>query len=427
MLLMSRLKKLLSDNGFAKAVITLVSGSLIAQALTIAVSPLLTRIFSPKELGVYTLILTAESLFGSIICGRYDVSIVSEPNEEKVYPIIKLSLIVTLIFSFLAALGYGSFYFIFNEEYTGYSYAILFIFLMLVFNGLMRILESYNNRYKEYKLMTSVFVLKTSMQNLGSVVLGLLNFGVLGLLVSHTGGMLFGLKKQSTKLKKHMKIVFSSSRLEMKEVAMNHIRLPLYSAPAMFANRFSYASIALGIEALYGLGVLGLYSISYKALGLPLTVMSNNVAKVFYQEASREYDKTGKFIKSFKKTAMLLALIAIPMVLILYFLSPLVFEIVFGKEWRQAGIYVQFLAPMFGIRLIVNTVAYGLQVVKKQHLELILQILFIVASFTCFIISKLLKFNVTQYLISISISFSIIYILYFFTVMLNASGKLKNR
>jgi O-antigen/teichoic acid export membrane protein len=416
------LKKFLND-GFAKDIITLASGSLLAQAITILVSPLLTRIFSPTELGVYALILTAESLFGSIICGRYDVSIVSEQDTKKVYSLIKLSVLITFIFSLIVSIGYGSFYFIFNEEYRIYSYAIVFIFVMLVLNGLIRILEAYNNRNKEYKIISSVYVLKSFFQNLGSVILGFLKLGVFGLLLSHTVGMLFGFKRQSISIMPLIKKIWDSSKSEMKEVMKSHYRQPLYSVPANFANRFSYASISLIVESLFGLEVLGLYSISYKMLGLPLTVLSNNVAKVFYQEASREYDKTGRFIKSFKRTSIFLTLITIPLVLLLYFLAPKAFELVFGPEWYEAGVFVQFLAPMFGIRLIVNTIAYGLQVVKKQHLDLGIQILFIIASIGCFILSKLLDLNINQFLISISILFSLIYIIYFLNVMKFAYGK----
>lgn len=421
---MNRIEKLFS-NGFGKAIIILISGSIVAQAMTILMAPILTRIFTPTELGVYTLILTAESLFGSIICGRYDVSIVSESNPKKVYPIIKLSILITIIFSIVASIGYGTFYFIMKEEYQSYSYAIILIFFMLVINGLIRILEAYNNRHKEYKVMTSVYVVRTAVQNLGAVILGVFKFGTFGLLIAHIAGMLSGLKKQSITLRPYFKEIWASSNEEMKGVMKVHYRQPLYSVPAMFANRFSYASIAIFVEALFGLAALGFYSISYKALGLPLTVMSNNIAKVFYQEASREYDETSKFIKSFKKTTLILLCMTIPMVLVLYFLAPIAFEIIFGPGWGQAGVYVQILAPMFGVRFIVSTVAYGLQVVKKQGLELTLQIMFIVASVGSFTISKLLDLDIEQYLMSITVSFSITYIIYFLFVMKYANGEKK--
>jgi O-antigen/teichoic acid export membrane protein len=408
---MIKFNKLYND-GFGKAILTLASGSIIAQLLTFLAAPFLTRLFSPKELGIYALILTAESLFGSAICGRYDASIISEKDDNKIFPLIKLSFLITIIFSLIASLGYGTYYFVIKDDYREYAYAIVLIFIMLILNGLIRILESYNNRNKEYKVMTSVYVLRTSIQNIGAIIFGLFKIGALGLLISHIFGMIFGFKRQSKTILPYLKKVWNSNSIDIKEVMKSHYRQPLYSAPAVFANRFSYASILLFIESLYGLTALGYYSIAYKALGLPLTVMSNNVSKVFFQEASREYDSTGGFVNSFKKTTLLLLIFTIPMVLVLYFLSPIIFELVFGDGWIQAGIYVQILSPMFGIRFIVNTITNGLQVVKKQNLELLLQILFIVSSVSAFIISKFYDLNINQFLGYISLFFSIVYCMF---------------
>jgi O-antigen/teichoic acid export membrane protein len=418
---LKKFKKILGSS-FGKATLILTSGSLVAQAITLLAAPILTRIFSPEELGVYALILTAESLFASVVCGRYDVSIVSEPNEKKIFPLIKLSFLISVIISAVASLGYGAYFILKKEDYSSYTYAIGFIFILLLLSGAIKILESYNNRYKEYKIMSYVYILRTSVQNLGAILLGFLKFGVLGILLPHTFGLIFGLKKQSESLRSKFKKVFSVGRIELIDVMKAHYRQPLFSAPAVFANRFSYSSIPIFVESLFGLTTLGYYWISYKALGLPLSVMSNNVAKVFYQEACREYDKTGKFINSFKKTSIILFVLAIPMVFALYFIAPPAFEIAFGDGWSKAGVYVQILAPMFGIRLVVNTISYGLQVANKQSMELALQIIFVIASVTCFILAKMLFSTMEQYLFSITVFYSIIYIIYFLYVMYCALG-----
>lgn len=393
------------------------SGSLIAQTITILVSPILTRLFSPEELGVYALVLTAESLFGGIICGRYDVAIVSELEDEDVFPIIKLSAIISIIFSSIAASIYGYTYFISQESLQNYNYAVIFLFLLLFVNGLLRILESYNNRHREYKIMTSVYIHRTIVQNLGSVILGVLKFSVLGLLISHTLGMIVGLNKQAKTLRSSFRKIKAVKKKDIIKVMKKHYRQPVFSVPAVFANRFSYSSINLFIASLFGLNILGFYSISYKALGLPLTVMSNNIAKIFFKDASLEYQKEGNYKNSFRRTSIFLFILSIPMFLGMYFVVPPLFEIIFGSGWEVAGSYVRILAPMFVFRFIVNTIAYGLQVARKQIFELFLQVLFIIASVISFLLTKLLDLTVEEYLSIISITFSIIYIIYYFIVM----------
>ncbi len=393
------------------------SGSLIAQTITILVAPILTRIFSPEELGIYALFLTAESLFGGIICGRYEVAIVSESDDKDVFTLIKLSIIICILLSAIASSIYGYIYFISDKTQQNYKYAIIFIFLMLVLNGVLRILESYNNRNREYKVMTSVYIIRTFIKNLGSVILGLLKFSVLGLLISHTFGMIVGVNKQAKTLKASLDEIKSVKSADLIRVMKKHYRQPIFSVPAVFANRYSYSSINLFIQTLFGLDILGFYSISYKVLGLPLSVMSSNIAKIFFKDASLEYEKEGNFKKSFKRTSIFLIIFSVPLFLGMYFIIPGLFEIVFGKGWEVAGLYVKILAPMFVFRFIVNTIAYGLQVVGKQNLELLLQILFIIASIISYILTKKLSLSVEEYLLIISVAFSSIYIIYYFIVM----------
>lgn len=408
---------------FWKSVFVLTSGSVVAQLITIGSSVFITRIFTAEELGIYSLILTAGSIFGSIVCGRYDIAIVTEPDEKKIYPIIKLSFLMCIFISIIGTAIYGSYYFILSDKYKNYKYAIIFIFFILFLNGIIRILESYNNRKKEYKTMTSFYIIRTSIQNIGAIILGALNFGVIGLLLSQTLGLLFGVKKQAKSLVKNITKIIYSPRVDVIATMKENYKLPLYSTPAVFASNFSYSSINLFVESLYGLGILGYYSISYKVLGIPLSVMSNNVSKVFFKEATNEYNNTGKFINTFKKISFTLIIFSVPMMIVMYYIAPYAFEIVFGEGWREAGIYVKILTPMFGIRFIVNTISYGLQVAKKQGMELILQISFLLCSVVCFIISKTFTLSIFNYLYLISFTFSIVYIIYYLYVWRCSLGK----
>ena len=413
---MKKLMQKVVNNKFFKAVITLMSGSIFAQFITVVASLVFARIYTPKDLGIYTLILTAESLFGSVICFRYELLLVSEQNENRLYGTVKLCVYSTIILSLIVAALYGGYRFVVKEEYRHYSYAIVFIALMLFLRGMINIFESYNNRCREYKLMTSSYIIRTVVQNCGAIILGLLGYGVFGIIVSHIFGLLFGMRQQSKGLQKYINEIKNEPVKEIVKIAKENYRFPLFSTPANFANRYSYSSITLFIEALFGVTELGFYSISYKALGLPLTVLSNNVSKVFYREASSEYEKTGQFWKTFLKTSGIITIISIPMGIGIYLLSPYVFSMFLGKEWIRSAMFVQILIPMFCIRFVVNTVMYGLQIVGKQKLELLFQVLLAMLSVFCYFVTKIRGIGIEGYLSMITVGFAFIYILCFLCV-----------
>lgn len=114
-------------------------------------SPLMTRLFEVEEIGVYSYIIAMVSTFTAVLNLRYDMAIVSEKDENNIYPIIKLSIIIGLSFSVIATVGFAVYFILAKPEYNTYRYTIIFFFLLLVANSLINVFNSYNNRNKEYK------------------------------------------------------------------------------------------------------------------------------------------------------------------------------------------------------------------------------------------------------------------------------------
>lgn len=400
------------NNSFFKSIITLASGTIIAQVLAFIASPLMTRLYTPEEIGMYTLLLTAISMFGGVINGRFDMSIVYEESNTNIYSLIKLSFIISIIFSLFVSFFYSLFYY-FNNDNIPIFFIFISIFCLLSLTGLSNILISYNNRNKEYKLMSKVGILQSVFREFSIVIFGFFNFGAIGLLLAQIIGMVAGVKKQSESLVTHINEVKDVNLKEIKGIFKKHVRQPIFSVPAIFANSFSYSSINIFIGMLFGTTVLGYYSVSYRILGLPLVLISNNVSKVYFEEAAKEFKENNNYKNTFFKTSFLLLMIAIPMVVILILVSPSVFEWFFGDDYRMAGVYVQILAPMFGVRLIVSPLTTGMLISNKQHYELIVQSFFIVASIISFLIAKQYDVNTEVYLMMISYLFILVYIIYF--------------
>lgn len=199
----------------------------------------------------------------------------------------------------------------------------------------------------------------------------------------------------------------------MTDVAKKHHSQPLYSVPAIFANNFSYSSINLFIESLFGLSFLGYYSMSFRILGMPLSLISTNVSKVFFEEASREYNQTKQFKISFPQNEFifgggsysdghrydLVSTTAIWLVFRQWLGS-------FRKICADSGTYV------WG-KIYVSALTPGMIICGKQKLELKIQLLFAVMSIAAFIITKLAHLTINKYLMVISISFSVVYIIYY--------------
>jgi len=412
-------------NNFFSSISTLTIGSLIAQSVAVLCAPIITRLYTPDELGSFTYLFSFTAIFMGIINGKYDMAVVTETNEKKVFALIKLSLIVGIILTILGSIIYFT-YNIFVLDSINLK-DVIFVFFVLLSYAFITVLTSYNNRHKEYKVITSVNIIRSASQNIGSVILGFFGPGRIGLTLPYVVGQYLGIRRQGNTLlrEQRWKRIKNTTRKELKEVMIDHKRQPLFSAPAALANSFSYSSITIFLNTLYGASIVGFYSISVRLLGLPLSLVSGNVSKVFFESATKEYNNTGRFYNSFKQVFLFQLALAIPMMIVMYFFAPDICEFVFGKEWRIAGDYIRILTPMFGIRFVVTTLTPAMIIVNKQNIEFFLQLGLVLSSLGCFMCSRFLNFSTESFLLIISLTFSIVYLIYLMIIFAYSKGKNK--
>lgn len=418
-----------TKGSFLRSLAILASGSFLAQVIMFLSSPIMTRMYSASEIGQYTLVLTVIGMFGSVICARYDMAIVSEESEENVLPLIVLCSLCAVVLSCIITVGSVAYYLVQGYSLKQVMFNGIFIFILLLLNGASNILISYNNRCREYGVMTSVNLIRTVAKQVVMILGG--KFAPIAgtLVVSEAVGTIFGVNKQVETLKRktrRFKGFRDVTKLQVQNVAQKHKKQALFSTPALFASNFSYSSINLFINTLFGSAILGYYSLSYRLLGLPLNIISSNVSRVYLEEASREYQRAQSYRATFIRTSAMLVAIAIPMTAVLFILSPRLCSVFFGKDYYTAGVYLRYLAPMFGIRFVVSPLSVGMQISQKQNFELQFQCFFVLASVVSYIIAKVNAMTIENYLLIISILFSIIYLCFYtflFTITQVNGGK----
>ncbi len=416
--MIERIKK----SSFFKAILLLSSGSIIAQGIRAIATPILTRIYSPETMGVYTYLISISAIFMGVANLRYEIAIVTDKDESHVFPLIKLSSLIGVCVSFVAALGFGVYFLVSRKPVI---WAIVLLFNVLAY-AITNVLTAYNNRNKEYGLISSMYVVRTTTQYVLAIVLGLFNPIAWFLLIPYVLGEYAGISRQSRSLRGNYHSIVSSEIVEIKNVACIHKKQPLFSAPALLANSLSYSLITIFIESLFGLETVGFYSISVSLLGLPLAVIGGNISKVFLQRASEEYASLGSYRQTLKKTFAVLLALALPMVLLMCFFATPLCSFIFGDEWAKSGEFIMILAPMFGVRFITSALSPAFTIVKKQQVDLFLQCFFLFSNLLSFFITKVFNLGVEGFLSIVSGLFSLAYILYLFCVFFYSRKQIHN-
>ena len=401
----------IKSSKYLKNLAILTSGTIIAQFVLVAISPLLTRIYSVEELGLFALLASLISLFTPVMNARYDISIVNAKTLKEANALAVAAFAISLIFSFLLFLGLFFYNILFPKTFSELGLWIYLLIPIFVLLGLTNVLTSYNNRYLQYKLISKVSVIRSTVQALTQILFGLTKLGIIGLTISQFLSVLMSIKTQAKFAFDERETFKGLKYTDIISVIRIYKNQALFSTPAIFLNSLSNSMLVFFITILYGVIELGYFSIAFKVLGLPIVIISVNVAKVYFEKANRELNDRGNFSSTYNKTFLLLSSISIPFFIILMLVSSDLFELVFGEGWGRAGTFVAILAPMYLIKFVASSLSLSLILVNKQKVELLIQMLFVLVGGTVFILCYMLDFNIYTFLTLISSLYSLVYIL----------------
>lgn len=414
--------KLIMEKADTKHIVILSMGVLGGQIVNILVQPIATRLYSPEAFGNLSLMISLGTMFAPIATLQYHIAIVHSKKEEEfaLYKLNFLLVAITAFFFFFCLFGYLQFG---TPKYDTVGSLIYISILWYIMNGLVSIVESYNNRHNEYQLMAKVTFNRAIVSNIVKVILGVFHFEVLGLVIAQTLGYIAGIKKQSKSIIQHWNDIWKTDGKQVLEVASRYRAQPLYALPGIFILQFSYSALAVVINTLFSTREGGFFSLSVTVLGIPLSLVSNNVSRVFLKNASEEYEKTGSFYSAFRNTSVMLISLSVVGFSLLWFIAEPAFSLVYGKEWVRSGVFVKRLIPMYAARFIVTGMMHGFVISNKQRLKTILQSLFIAAMALGYSLAASGRMEVEGFLSYINWTYFALYIVLFFVLWKQSKGE----
>lgn len=377
---MIRLFKTKSE--FSRNVLTLMTGTTIAQAIPIAISPILTRIYTPEDFGLFALFLAITNIIGSVANGRYELAIMLPEEDEDAINIAALGFSISSILSVLILILVILFNDFFvsltgNQEIGLWLYFVpITVFLL----GLWNVLNYYNNRKKNYQDLRNAHIIRSIVLASTHLIVGFMKSGVTGLI----SGEIFSKLSANSRLLKNIltdKLLISKiTKRKMINMAKRYKNFPMISLPSSFTTELYANLFSVLLSSLYNVALLGHYYMAQRVLGLPSALLGVSIGQVFFQSAVKEKEKTGQARIIFKSTVKKLFLIALPFFVALFFIVEDLFAFVFGENWRVAGTYSQILIPIFFVRLLATPVSMINTVFERQIYGLYISIILLVSN-----------------------------------------------
>lgn len=372
--MIKKVKNLFQTN-FYSSVFVLISGTLLSQALIIVTTPILTRLYSPKDFGILALFTSLSSIAAIISTGRYELSIGLPKKNSEARILTNLVLVIGFFVSLfylgiIVILRYYSQYFNNFKNLLDSPYVFM-VPIFTFFAATISSLQYFSQRKKRYKLITVLSFIQTGSTIVFSVFFAKFYFVNGALVYSVVIGQTFAIIYCLLKIN-DFKINFNY--LELKRNAKLHINFPKFMLISDLAFTVNQQIIPILFSILFNSTIVGFYSLANRILKIPTIVLGSSISNVFRNEVI-DYVQMNKcpkplFISTLKK----LLIVSVPTFILLGILSPQIFVFVFGQKWNLAGNFAQLLSVMIFFDFISSPFISLFYILKKQKAYMIIQV-----------------------------------------------------
>ncbi len=369
----------LTQSEFVRNVAILVTGTAGGQAITVAFSPIITRLYGPEDFGLLGVFMALVMIMAPIAALTYSTAIVLPKKDLDAKGLAWLSFYITLgMSSFIAVILFfwGDWLLVLIESQVLAPYVML-LPISMFFAGILQIAEQWLIRKKHFKIIAKVAIYKSLIVGglqagigfIRPIGLVLIIVSILGTILQAT--MLFiGINKKLAK----ESVVENKAKKNHQELAKEYRSFPAYRAPQVFINGLSQNFPILMLASFFGPMAAGYYTIAMSVLNLPIFLISKSIGDVFYPRITEAKNNGNNLYKlTIKATAALVAVGFIPFLIIILF-GPVLFETVFGEAWAVAGEYASWLSIWLYTMFFTTPMAKITPVINLQRLDLVFTI-----------------------------------------------------
>ena len=347
---------------FSRSVLTLMAGTTIAQAIPVAISPILTRIYSPQDFGVFALYFACVSVMGLIATGRYEAAVMLPEDDQEAIHIIALAALLVSITTIILIIVVFSF----NKTIASLLNApaiapwLYLVPASVCLSGLYQILIVWFNRRRKYKTLANNKMIQSSMNGGAQIVFGTTIGNHSGLIIGYFVAQVFSVLVFLRSCKGIN--VLPISKNNIRYVLQKYVSFPKYELPTALLNTMSKQGLIVAITNIFTTTIAGYYALVERVLGVSMGLIGSSVAQVFYQQfASCAANRTAAK-RMLKKTWLSLFAIGIVPFSVLFIFGPAIFNLIFGPSWREAGLMASILAPLYLLTFISSPTSTAFRV-----------------------------------------------------------------
>jgi O-antigen/teichoic acid export membrane protein len=364
-MVLQRIKNM-KNSDFIKSLTVLLTGTLIAQFIGYALAPVISRQFSPTEMGEFGMFQRWVVLLATIATARYEFSLPLPKRDEHSFQLYRLALFSTMVTLGITLVGF-LIYGLYIEKAVGFAlWALVLVFstAALVFFNLG---TNWAIRHKEFKLISFSKMTNSLSLNISRVLSGFFHMGKWGLFLSFLLSLLIGAahflkdffhwnKKPTTSL----------SKKKMMSLARTYKDFPLINLPHALSDNLREVLVALLIIEVFSEQIFGSFDHTFRMLRLPVMIIGTSISQILFNRISSYRLEKKMLMPIVVKVFLSLSVLSLIPFSIVYFYGQPLFVFVFGEQWQESGRLSEIMAPWLMLNFVSSPLTIIPLVLEQQ-------------------------------------------------------------
>jgi len=321
------------------------SGTAVAQILGFALSPIISRLFSPSDFGIFGSFNSVATIIAAVTTLEYTQAIFLPKEKADAINLF----IVSCLCTFTIAVILLSVCLIVPSTLnsmmkTNGIWALALLVFATVISGLNQSCQAWCIRVKSFKHTSASQVIRSLSSNGTQIGFGIIKSGAPGLIISTVlANMLATLNLVRVLIPDLLTLRQSIRWNRMKQLIKDYRDFPMYAATQNVVTTLSQGLPVLLLTHFYGIAIAGAYAFGMRILQAPMGFVLSALRQVLLQKASETLHREGQLMSLYVKTTSGLFAISFFPSLILFIWAPELFNWIFGLQWHTAGEFAQSL------------------------------------------------------------------------------------
>lgn len=391
------------DNFFLKKLLTLLTGTGLAQIVSLFFVYILTFFYSPLDYKSYGVFVGIITIIGGIVTLKYELAIPLEKDDQDASSLVYLTFLTTSIITFLISIIALPISFLFFKEYIIY----VIIGVPTIFaTGLYNIFFHWALRENAFK---DIAITRVSQASVGGIVhstlglLGLVKYGLpIGNFFNFSSGLLRLLKIFN----------FDSRRpnwVLSKKNFFKHKKYLTYSTLESFFLTSSQHVPTIIIGILYGTKA-GLFMLCSRVIAAPVGLIGENLKSLYLAEIAtyERHSEIRELTNSIVNKTVIFGNIPIVILSVSGFFFA---DIFFPDRWGGVGHFMLLVSPWMNMSLLSRSFSVYYNYTSEQEINFYLTITVFICGLSVLLLTN--KFKPEYAIEAFCIINFIIYLIYY--------------